>query len=140
MGNPLIAKNAKVAIGGNQINGMGTFSFTPFDTDEVETTQFGKTWREFEDTMQAGGDFSFNGWFDKSDTSGVDALRSAALAKTGLTDLRFYIDSSSYYAPNRTGDPANSYAKIRSITVDAEFNTTVNITFTGRVYGHLTLV
>lgn len=139
MGSPLVAKNCKVAVGATQVNGIGSFTIGGPTTEEVDSTQFGDDWRDFETTLKDGGDFSFDGWFDKDDTNGQVALRSAQETDLGLTDLRFYINASSYYAPNRTGDPV-SICKIKSFSVNAEMAGLVNITFGGKVYGKFTLV
>jgi hypothetical protein len=67
---------------------------------------FGTIWGKKVPGMQ---DWSatIEGFYDPADTDGQDVLQDAALAATKLTDLRFYIDNTSYWAPDQAADSAN---------------------------------
>jgi hypothetical protein len=140
MGNPLVAYNAKVAIGGTKINGLGTFTLSLGTTEDIDTTQFGDTYREYQDGLKEGGDFSYDGWLDIADTNGQIAIMNAQRDNTSLTDLRFYVNASSYWAPNKTGNQSDSYCKIRNVSMTADQGDAVRVSMSGRVSGRMTLV
>ena len=134
------AKDCKVAIGTNRINGMGTFSYGGVTYDEVEKTQLGDSKHEWTETLFDGTDFSFDGWLDPDDTDGQEALRTANESATHMANLRFYIDSTSYYEPDQTGVSGASYARINSFQINGEKAGLINITFSGKCYGRWALV
>lgn len=91
-----------VKLGSNLVVGMGSVSINGIQVDQMETTAFGDSWKTFMTGMKDGGDLSFDGFFDPDDTTGQDVLRAANLNNTNVTNLRVYIDNTSYFEPCQT--------------------------------------
>ena len=95
---------ASVKLGSATIVGMGTWTI-PITLDEIDATSFGSTWKKT-DVGFSGWTASFNGYYDTGDTTGQGALQTAAIAGTLLTDIRFNVDTTSYWTPDVTSDSA----------------------------------
>lgn len=91
-----------VKLGSNLVVGMGSVSLNGIQVDQMETTAFGDSWKTFMAGMKDGGDLSFDGFFDPDDATGQDVLRAANLNGTNVTNLRVYIDNTSYFEPCQT--------------------------------------
>ena len=126
---------ATVKVGTNTVVGMGTWSMDGVTLDEIDTTAFGSTWKTFEAGMSDGGQVSFDGYYDVSDTNGQALLISANNNGTHLTSLRFYIDNTSYYSAELT-TPA-SFIMITNYTLTHSKDDIARISFTGKVSGKL---
>ena len=144
-----VGQNCKVTIGANTIVGLGTWSFSGGSYAELDDTDFGDDDNRTLRGIRTGGTVSFSGRYKKDDTTGQDAIRDAFWGKTNVTDLRFYVDDTSYYAPNSTtaaggGLPAStmiSHIKILTepnITVDQTALATID--FEGKIEGAMRLV
>ena len=92
----------KVTLGANMVLGLGVWSHTGFNVDLLDNSEFGTDYDDFMYGMTHCGKVTFNGNFKKDDTQGQDFLRSAMIANYDITDIRFYVDSVSYYTPNNT--------------------------------------
>ena len=136
----LKARNCKVSIDGTKVNGIGTFTHGGVMYDKVDKTQFGDTRHQFSETLFDGEPFSFDGWFDKTDTAGQTALKTSNRNATHEANLRFYVDTISYHEPDATGVSPASYAVIESYQINAEKAGLVNITFSGKCCGAWALV
>ena len=145
-----VGKDAKVALGSATITEMGTWSLNGITTDEFDASAFGDTWKEFEYGMKDGGTVSFNGHYDPDDTTGQQALQQANLYNSALTNLRIYIDNTSYFAPCSvtgyfspnltTGAPTQlSNIKITSLDISADKSGIETISFSGKVSGVMVL-
>lgn len=97
-----IGKDGSVKLGSATIVGMGTWTMDGVTTDQVDTSAFGDTWKTFEYGQKDGGTISFNGHGDPADTTGQQALLQANLYASDLTNLRFYVDNTSYFEPCQT--------------------------------------
>jgi len=126
-----------VKFGSNDIVGIGNWNMEGVTVDQIDTTAFGSTWKTFEAGMSDGGQITFEGYYDKTDSTGQEILRAANVAGTHLTSLFFYVDNTSYYAP-KTTNPA-SYILITSYTVTADKNDIMRTTFTAKVSGAMEL-
>lgn len=144
-------KDAKVALGSNTITKMGTWSLDGIQAEEFDASAFGDTWKKFEYGMKDGGSITFNGHYDPTDTNGQQALQQANLYNSALTNLRLYIDNTSYFEPCQTtgyfspnlttGAPTQlSDVKIKSLKIDADKSGLEKISFTGKVSGCMVLV
>lgn len=131
-------KDCKVTIGATKIVGMGAWSINGITADQLEDTAFGDDWKTFVYGMKDGGQVSFNGYYDKTDSTGQDILRTANENETELTDLRFYVDDTSYWRPNSTA-PA-SHIIITAWDISADKANLVQCSFTGKVSGKMELV
>lgn len=146
-----VGKDAKVALGTATVAEMGTWSIDGISTDEFDASAFGDTWKKFEYGMKDGGTVSFNGHYDPADTTGQQALQQANLYNSALTNLRLYIDNTSYFEPCQTtgyfspnlttGAPTQlSNVKITSLNIGADKSGLETISFTGKVSGCMVLV
>jgi hypothetical protein len=140
----------KVANLSNQILGMGVFTLPLGTLAELDDTEFGDDWMKRKYGIRDGGSVTFNGNFKLGDTTGQDVIHAAFLNKTELTDIRFYVGSSSYFAPCRTtgyvspsqttGGPTQiSHMVITASEVGADKSQLVTRSFTGQMTGCLVL-
>ena len=97
-----VGKDGKVALGSETVVGMGTWTIDGIETEEFDASEFGDTWKQFEYGMKDGGSVSFNGHYDPADTTGQQALQQANLYNSALTNLRLYVDNTSYFEPCQT--------------------------------------
>lgn len=130
-----IGNICKISYGTWKINGMGQWSIDGITSDQLEQTEFGDTWKTFKMGLKDGGQVSFSGLFYDPDTNGQEALRTANLNNTEITNLRFYTDNTSYFIPTTT-NPA-SYINITGWTVSADKSGMLQANFTGKVSGYL---
>ena len=146
-----VGKDAKVTLGTDTVTEMGTWSINGIQTEEFDASAFGDTWKEFEYGMKDGGTVSFNGHYDPDDTTGQQALQQANLYNSALTNLRLYIDNTSYFEPCQTtgyfspnlttGAPTQaSSVKITSLDITADKSGIETISFGGKVSGVMVLV
>lgn len=92
----------KVSIGSDKVLGMGTWTWSGFTRDTVEDIEFDQGIATYEMDVLRPGTISFDGNYKKDDTTGQDILRSYHINEVEMTDIRFYVDSISYYTPNST--------------------------------------
>ena len=126
----LSGRNAKVTKGANTVAELGTWniSITP---DNIDTTSFGSIWKKTS-TGMIGWEGTASGFIDKTDTSGQIAMETAVFNGNKLTDMRFYIDASTYYHAS-TGSSASAGAFITGYNIgqDKAGVGTVEFTFSG---------
>lgn len=134
----LVGKDAKVSLGADKILGMGTWKMSGVKTDLLESTEFGDDWKTFKVGLKDGGDISFNGFYDKLDVSGQNALRTANENNTQVTNVRFYVDNTSYYSPTTT-NPL-SYCYVTAYDVGADKAGLLTTSFTLKLSGKLQLL
>jgi hypothetical protein len=147
----IVGKDGKVTLGTNTVVGMGTWSIDGIATDEFDASAFGDTWKKFEYGMKDGGSVSFNGHYDPTDTTGQQALQQANLYNSALTNLRLYIDNTSYFEPCQTagyfsptlttGAPTKtSNVRITTFQVGMDKGGLGTTSFTAKVSGVMVLV
>lgn len=150
-GDSIHGNAAKVAKGSTKILGIGNWTYDIPGRQVVVDSEFQDTHEKYKFGIIPGGTISFSGNYKKDDTTGQDVIIDAWDANTNLTDLRFYVDNTSYYEAcqttgylttvNTTGNntvPSSINILSRNITVDkGALNT---ISFTGQVSGLLVLV
>lgn len=147
----IVGKDGKVTLGANVIVGMGTWSIDGIQTDEFDASAFGDTWKSFAYGMKDGGSVSFNGHYDPTDTTGQQALQQANLYNSALTNLRLYIDNTSYFEPCQTtgyfsptlttGAPTKtSNVRITTFQVGLDKAGLGTTSFTAKVSGVMVLV
>jgi len=147
-----VGKDGKVTLGANVIVGMGTWNLDGISVEEFDASAFGDDWKSFEYGMKDGGSVTFSGHYDPTDTTGQQMLQLANLYNSALTDLRFYIDDTSYYVPSQstsyfapgaysTGMPGKvSSVVITSFSIGADKSGLETINFTGKVSGLMVIV
>lgn len=142
----VLGKDGKVTLGASAIVGMGTWTLNPGSVDEHDGTAFGDDWEITLYGIKRGGNVSFNGHYDPDDTTGQRVLENAFVQETDLTDLRFYVDSTSYWMPNQTagyfspslttgaGTPVSSI-RITSFQIGLDKNGLGTINFEAKIAG-----
>ena len=147
----IVGKNAKVTVGANQVQGIGTWSLDGLTAEQIEDTEFGDNWKTYQFGTKDGGTISFDGHFDPADTDGVQALVTAHNENTNLTNLYLYVNGTSRYEPNQTAgylspgeatgmDTPVSYVNVTSISINADMGGMVDVSFTAKVSGVMVLV
>lgn len=146
-----VGKDADVKLGTDAIVGMGTWSMDGIVTEEFDASEFGDEWKDYLYGMKDGGSISFNGHYDPADTTGQQALQQANLYNSALTNLRLYIDNTSYFEPCQTtgyfspnlteNAPTElSSVTITGLTVNQDKSALGQISFTGKVSGCMVLI
>jgi len=142
-------RDCKVTLGANIILGLGSWSITGGSFAELDDTAFGDESMQSMRGLRTGGTVTFSGNYKKDDTQGQDAIKLAYWSKSDLTDIRFYVDDSSYYTPNSTtasggGLPANvdiSHIKIYTEpTITVDMGDLAKTEFTGKIEGAMRLI
>lgn len=128
---------AHVKVGTNEVAGVGNWSMDGVTLDQIDTTSFGSVWKTFEAGMSDGGQVTFEGYYDITNTNGQAVLIDANANGTHLTSLRFYIDSTSYYSCELT-TPA-SYIIITNFNLKHDKADIARISFTGKISGKMVL-
>lgn len=100
-----VGKFAKVVIDGAIVLEMGSYTIGGFNRDTLEYTSFGSTIKKFLAGHVDGGDISFNGFYDTTDTTGQRVLENAAETGRILApgDLKVYVDASYYFTVGSGG-------------------------------------
>lgn len=137
MPTPLMGRYASVKKGSNLIQNLGKWTID-IKMDEIDTSVFGSVWGKKIPGMQSWTG-SMDGFYDPADTTGQKAIQDAALAATKLTDIRFYIDSTSYWTPDVTGE-SDAGAYITSVNVSHDKAGVASVTMSVVGYGKIALV
>lgn len=143
--------NCKVSKGANQVLGIGNWSMSGMSVAELDDSEFGDEWKQKESGIKDGGTVDFAGNLKPGDTSGQIALQEAFDAQTEITDLRLYIDKTSYYEPCQTtgylhpgkttgANTVVSYVKVTKAPVNADKGALLGTSFSCSVSGVMVLV
>ena len=145
-----IGRECKVTVGAtNLVLGMGTWTISGGSYGELDDTEFGDDSEQILRGIRTGGEVTFSGNYKKDDTQGQDLIKTAFWAKSDLTDIRLWVDDTSYYTPNSTtlaggGLPVNtpvSHLKVMTEpTVSADKNDLVKTDITLRLIGAMRLI
>ena len=143
----IVGKDAKVSLGANTVVGIGIWTIDGITTEEFDASAFGDEWKLFEYGMKDGGTISFNGHYQPTDTTGQDMLLQANLYNSALTNIRLYINNTSYFEPCQstgwfspgaysTGMPTvASNVRITTFNIGMDKSGLGTISFTGKVSG-----
>jgi hypothetical protein len=126
-------KSCSVNMGTYKVQGMGKWDMAGIKTALLDATQFGDVWQQWLLGLSDGGEITFGGILVTPDAAGQDALRQANLLNSQLTDLRFYIDNTSYWAPSTTNP--SSYFLITGWRISADKAGLVTSDFTAKLSG-----
>ncbi len=147
----IVGKDGKVTLGTDSVLGMGTWSIDGITTDEFDASEFGDNWKTYLYGMKDGGTVSFNGHYDPSDATGQQKLQEYNLENSEVTNLRLYVDGTSYFEPCRTAgyfspslttgaDTPVSNVRITSYNIGLDKTGLGTISFTAKVSGVMVLV
>jgi len=94
-----VGKFAKVVEDGATVAEMGSYTASGFTRDTLEYTSFGSSIKKFIAGFVDGGDVSFNGFYDMTDSAGQRILEAAAEVGRIFTpgEIRIYVDASYYF-------------------------------------------
>lgn len=130
---------AKVTLGSDTVVGMGNWKFNGITVDQLESTAFGDTAKQFMTGLMDYGQLSFGGLYDPADTTGQNILMSAQLNNSKIANLRLYVDNTSYWVANVTGD-SDAGAYITSCSIGMDKSGLGTIEFSLKCTGPWTLV
>ena len=147
----IVGKDGKVTLGTVSVLGMGTWSIDGIVTDEFDASEFGDNWKTYLYGMKDGGTVSFNGHYDPSDVTGQQKLQQYNLENAEVTNLRLYVDGTSYFMPCRTAgyfspnlttgaDTKVSNVRITSYNIGLDKAGLGTVSFTAKVSGVMVLV
>lgn len=135
-------RNCSVRIGDTSLLGIGDWNMEGVSVDQIDTTSFGSTWKTFEAGMSDGGQITFSGYFDPTDTDGQVALRNlnenGERLYGGTTSIRFYYSAGSYFTPC-TSNPA-SFVLITNYSIKADKSDVCRVSFTCKVSGKMSQI
>lgn len=145
-----VGMRCKVTIGAtNNVLGMGTLSIGGASVAELDDTEFEDTHEDILLGLFVGGSFTFAGNFKKDDTQGQNLLWQAFWYRSDISNIRFWIDSVSYYTANTTTAAASNLPAgipVGKIYVTKEPEISVDkgglgqISFSGRVITALRII
>ena len=149
----LVGYLGKVTLGSSTVVGMGTWTMSGITTDQMEYSQFGDNWKVFEFGMKDGGQITFNGFLDKTDSGagGQWALQKYNMDNTDVTSLRLYVDNTSWYEPCATTsyfspgtwssaqETIKSHVNITAYEIGMDKAGLATISFTAKVSGVMVL-
>ena len=119
-----VGKDCKVSLGSAQVFGIGDWSIDGRAIAEIDDTEFGDQYTKYAFGVIDGGTIAFSGNYKPDDTTGQVALEEAFDGNTEITNIKLYVDSSSYFEPCRT----TGYLHPGSTTLNNTFLSSVRIT------------
>ena len=130
-------KDCKVSLGTTKVLGIGSWEMPGISTDLLESTEMGDQWKTYLAGLKDGGEITFEGLYDPADSTGQKLIRDANLYGSQLTDIRFYVNSVSYFAPSTTNP--TSYCLITKTSVKADKSGLISTSFSAKVSGMMLL-
>ena len=94
-----VGKIAAVKMGTTKVAEMGQFTISGFSRETLEDTQFGDDIKSYVFGLADGGEVSFSGNYDSTDTTGQDLINSYCSNGVVLNSggIRFYVDAAKYW-------------------------------------------
>lgn len=153
-GTAIQGRNQKVTLGAGTILGIGTWSMDGITVNRYDDTELGDAWMRYEYGQRDGGTITFNGLYRLGDVTGQEALRKALVADppTDITNLRLYVNSTSYYEPCQTTgywapgaystgfNTILSHCNVESYTIGSDKAGLGTVQFTVKVSGIMVIV
>lgn len=134
-----VGKAAKVTLGTYMVSEMGNWTLDGITVDLLDATSFGDEFKEYVLGIGDYGTVSFSGFYDMSDTNGQVVLESAHRNKSRISNIRFYIDNTSYYTPDVTS-VTDAGILMQTIRISFEKYGIGSIDFTAKCSGPWKLV
>lgn len=126
--------NAKVTLGANTVLGMGNWRLDGITVDLLESTAFGDSAKQYMTGLLDYGTVSFGGLYDPADTTGQIALLSALTNNSRITNIRLYVDNTSYWTPDLTND-SSAGVILTSVPIGMDKSALGTIEFSGKCTG-----
>ena len=134
-----VGNNAKVTLAANTVVGMGNWQLEGITVDLLESTAFGDTAKQYLTGLIDYGTVTFGGLYDPADTTGQNVLVSAMLLNIKVTNIRLYVDNTSYWTPNVTVVSAAGML-VQSVPIGMDKGGLGTIEFSGKCTGPWVLV
>lgn len=131
--------HGKVTLGSATVVGMGSWELPGISVDLLESTAFGDTAKQFMTGLLDYGNVNFGGLYDPADTTGQDILISANKNNSRITNVRLYVDNTSYWTPDMTND-SDSGMLVQSVAIGMDKSGLATIKFSGKASGPWVLV
>ncbi len=96
MPDPLMGRYASIKLATALVENLGNWKIS-LTGSEIDVSAFGDTWEKKMPSMK-GWNATLTGMYDPADTDGQQVLHNAWLNGTKITNIRFYIDSTSYWS------------------------------------------
>lgn len=114
----LTGKTGSVKLGTYAIAELGTYTLSGFSRETLESSSFGDDIKEYQIGLGDGGEITFNGNYDPTDTTGQILLESALKNASVFTggNLKFYINNTTYFSVSTGGEML--ITKVKSINMD----------------------
>ncbi len=129
----------KVTLGSSTVVGMGSWELPGISVDLLESTAFGDTAKQFMTGLLDYGAVNFGGLYDPADVTGQTILISANTNNSRITNIRLYVDNTSYWTPNMTVD-SDSGMLVQSVAIGMDKSGLATIKFSGKATGPWILV
>lgn len=134
-----VGRLASVKLGTYKVAEMGVWSLNGINIDMLDSSEFGDEFRTYEMGMGDYGTLSFSGWWDMGDENGQAVLDSAHRNKSKISEIRFYVDNTSYYTPDIT-NVTDAGILVQSMRIDFDKAGLGRIEFTAQCTGPMALV
>ena len=135
MGDPLRGRYASVKLGSDLVANGRRWTLD-IRLDEIDVSVFGTTWKKSMTGMQSW-TATLEALYDPADTQQA-AMKAAAIGATKITDIRFYIDSTSYWTPDVTAD-SSAGCYISGLPITHEHAGVASVTYNFVGYGEIDL-
>ena len=129
-----VGNNAKVTLGAATVVGMGNWRLDGITVDLLESTSFGDTAKQYLTGLLDYGTVTFGGLYDPADTTGQLMLLSALTNNSKVTNLRLYVDNTSYWIADLTNDSSAGLI-LQSVPIGIDKSGLGTIEFSGKLSG-----
>jgi len=129
----LVGKLAKVMVGASKVAEIGSYSLSGFSREALEASEFGDDIKDYVAGLGDGGEISFSGNYDITDTNGQMLLESALKNASIFTggDMKFYVDNTKYFTVKSGGNIL--ITKVKAVSFEKAGIGTIE--FTGKISG-----
>lgn len=134
----LAGNKAKVTLGSATVTGMGSWKLNGITVDQLESTAFGDTAKQYMTGLLDYGSVEVSGLYDPADTTGQGILISAMLNNSKIGNIRLYVDNTSYWTPNVTtasGGLATAGMYLTAVPIGMDKSGLATISFSGKCTG-----
>ena len=99
-----LGRNAKITIGTHTVSEMMNWSIT-MTADPIIEPVFGDVWTTTHGLATVGWTATCEGLVDITDNAGQVTIEDALITSSGINNVRFYLDASTYITPDTDSDP-----------------------------------
>jgi hypothetical protein len=134
----LAGNKGKVTLGSSTVVGIGSWKLNGITVDQLESTAFGDTAKQYMTGLLDYGTVEFAGLYDPADTTGQGILVSAMLNNSKIGNIRLYVDNTSYWTPNVTtasGGLAAAGMYLTAVPIGMDKSGLATISFSGKCTG-----